>query len=72
VSLAQRVFFGDSRIFCAAFFGQDFCLVLGRLIVVIVVIKIRVRNDALGQAHSPAIELRFKITPLAGLFRPTG
>jgi hypothetical protein len=30
-----------------------------------------VKNDALGRAHSPAIELGLKITPLAGLFRPT-
>jgi dipeptidase E len=29
------------------------------------------RNNALGQAHSPAIELWLKTTPLAGLFRPT-
>jgi hypothetical protein len=29
------------------------------------------KNNALGQAHSPAIELRLKIAPLAGLFRPT-
>jgi hypothetical protein len=30
------------------------------------------RNNARGQAHSPAIESRLKIAPLAGLFRPTG
>jgi hypothetical protein len=29
------------------------------------------RNNALGQAHSPAIELRLKIARLAGLFCPT-
>jgi hypothetical protein len=30
------------------------------------------RNTALGQAHSPAIELCLKRARLAGLFRPTG
>jgi hypothetical protein len=29
------------------------------------------RNNALGRAHSPAIESRSEIASLAGLFRPT-
>ena len=29
-------------------------------------------SNPLGQAHSPAIDLRLKTAPLAGLFRPTG
>jgi hypothetical protein len=29
------------------------------------------KNNALGQAHSPAIELHLKTARLAGLFRPT-
>jgi hypothetical protein len=65
VSLAQLVVFvfDGSCVFAPFFPRQESCMVLrGR----------PGRNTALGQAHSPAIELCLKRARLAGLFRPTG
>jgi hypothetical protein len=64
VSLAQRVvFLWRFTYLCAAFPGKNLVWCYERR---------PGKNNALGQAHSPAIELRLKTAPLAGLFRSTG